>query len=224
MVVLGQPRSSAEYIQATSRVGRDDLKPGLVISLLNIHKPRDRSHYERFEAFHQSFYRAVEATSVTPFSPRAMDRGMAAVVVSLARHGETALTHASRAIDIAQVRPRLAWLKALIRDRAEQHTSDLTSEERLELGLRVEAKVDQILDAWEEIAAEKQAVQAGLQYCGFEAPPRPPLLHEPLDPDLRREPPQSKLRLFKAQRSLRAVEPSIPVFIRRLDGGTAEDT
>src|SRR5207249_3751503 len=75
MVVLGQPKTSAEYIQATSRVGRDPERPGLVVTLLNIHKPRDRSHYERFPTYHATFYRAVEAMSVTPFAPRAVDRG-----------------------------------------------------------------------------------------------------------------------------------------------------
>lgn len=74
MVVLGQPKTTAEYIQASSRVGRDEERPGLVITLMNIHRPRDRSHYERFQAWHNTFYRAVEATSVTPFSPRAIDR------------------------------------------------------------------------------------------------------------------------------------------------------
>src|SRR5205807_930877 len=101
MVVLGQPKTHAEYIQATSRVGRDDEKPGLVVTLLNIHKPRDRSHYERFEAYHESFYRAVEATSVTPFSPRAIDRGIAAVIVSLARLGWAPLTAPLNAAAIA---------------------------------------------------------------------------------------------------------------------------
>ena len=65
MVVLNQPKTSAEYIQATSRVGRDPERPGLVVTLLNIHRARDRSHYERFRAYHASFYRSVEATSVT---------------------------------------------------------------------------------------------------------------------------------------------------------------
>ena len=84
MVVLGQPNTTSEYIQATSRVGRDDNRPGLVVTLLNIHKPRDRSHYERFRHYHETFYRAVEAASVTPFSARALDRGFAG-----ARLGQT---------------------------------------------------------------------------------------------------------------------------------------
>ena len=85
MVGSGQPKTTAEYIQATSRVGRDHQRPGLVVTLLNINRPRDRSHYERFTAFHESFYRSVEATSVTPFSPRALDRGLAGTLVGLAR-------------------------------------------------------------------------------------------------------------------------------------------
>ncbi|MEI6415963.1 MAG: helicase-related protein, partial [Pseudomonadota bacterium] len=59
MVLLGQPKTCAEYIQASSRVGRDPERPGLILTLLNVHRPRDRSHYERFTAYHQSFYRGV---------------------------------------------------------------------------------------------------------------------------------------------------------------------
>ena len=70
MVVQGQPKTAAEYIQATSRVGRQADKPGLVLALLNVHKPRDRMHYEQFRQFHACFYRAVEATSVTPWAAR----------------------------------------------------------------------------------------------------------------------------------------------------------
>ena len=70
-LVQGQPKAAAEYIQATSRVGRLIDKPGLVLTILNTHKPRDRLHYEAFRHFHACFYRAVEATSVTPWAARA---------------------------------------------------------------------------------------------------------------------------------------------------------
>src|SRR5204863_848424 len=100
MVVSGQPKSAAEYIQATSRVGREVTRPGLVVTLLNVHRPRDRSHYERFSASHASFYRALEATEVTPFSPRAVDRGLPGVMVALARQGLPAMTAPPRARDV----------------------------------------------------------------------------------------------------------------------------
>lgn len=85
MVVNGQPKGMAEYIQATSRVGRGNVA-GLVVTVYNAGRPRDRSHYEAFRTWHQTLYREVEATSVTPFAPRARDRALHAVVVALARH------------------------------------------------------------------------------------------------------------------------------------------
>lgn len=83
MAVMGQPQSSSEYIQATSRVGRKF--PGLVVTIFNAARSRDRSHYESFVPYHQALYRAVEATSATPFAARARDRGLHGVLVSLAR-------------------------------------------------------------------------------------------------------------------------------------------
>jgi hypothetical protein len=83
MVMMGQPQSTSEYIQATSRVGRR--WPGLVVTLFNAARSRDRSHYENFTAYHSALYRQVEATSVTPFSARARDRGLHATIVGLAR-------------------------------------------------------------------------------------------------------------------------------------------
>ncbi|MBY4382619.1 helicase [Rhodococcus fascians] len=83
MTVMGQPQASAEYIQATSRVGRQ--YPGLVITIFNSARSRDRSHYESFRPFHQALYRAVEATSATPFAARARDRGLHGVLISMAR-------------------------------------------------------------------------------------------------------------------------------------------
>lgn len=86
MICAGQPKTTAEYIQATSRVGRDARGPGLVITLYNWARPRDLSHYETFEHYHQTYYRQVEALSVTPFARRALDRGLTALMVSGARH------------------------------------------------------------------------------------------------------------------------------------------
>lgn len=83
MVVNGQPKTTAEYIQATSRVGRH--KPGFVCTVLNWSRPRDLSHYETFEHYHATFYQHVEALSVTPFAPRAVDRGLTGVMASLLR-------------------------------------------------------------------------------------------------------------------------------------------
>ncbi|QCR47738.1 helicase-related protein [Streptomyces sp. SGAir0924] len=83
MAVMGQPQTTAEYIQATSRVGR--ARPGLVTVMLNSARARDRSHYENFQHYHSALYREVESTSVTPFSARARGRGLHAVIVALAR-------------------------------------------------------------------------------------------------------------------------------------------
>jgi len=84
MVLQGQPKSNSEYIQATSRVGRQN--PGLVVTMNDASRSRDRSHYEQFLTYHSSLYRYVEATSLTPFAERARDRALHAVLISLSRH------------------------------------------------------------------------------------------------------------------------------------------
>lgn len=83
MVVTGQPKTTAEYIQATSRVGRKH--PGLVVTMYNWLGARDLSHYERFRSYHSALYRYVEAISVTPFSSRALDRGLCGVFAGMIR-------------------------------------------------------------------------------------------------------------------------------------------
>lgn len=85
MVVAGQPKTTAEYIQATSRVGRRRDGPGLVCAVFNWARPRDLSHYERFEHYHATFYERVESLSLTPFAERALDRALSALLVSLVR-------------------------------------------------------------------------------------------------------------------------------------------
>ena len=83
--VAGQHKACAEYIQVTSRVGRNPKAPGFVCTVFNWARPRELSHYEQFEHFHATFYKHVEPLSVTPFSPGALQRGLAGLQVSLVR-------------------------------------------------------------------------------------------------------------------------------------------
>ncbi len=200
MVVLGQPKTVSEYIQATSRVGRDDQRPGLVVTLLNVHRPRDRSHYERFQVWHNSFYRAVEATSVTPFSPRALDKGLAAITVALARLGCSELTAALKAVDIVKHRDALNFVIDTIAERAEVQSLDQLSRE--ELRDKIREQVIELLDLWQYIATDKGILQYQNEVGGS-----PPLLFNPLDPDLDKQPLIASK--FKVARSLRDVEPTV---------------
>ena len=98
MVVTGQPKQNSEYIQATSRIGR--AHPGLVVTLYNAYRPRDLSHYENFTGYHAQLYRFVEGTTATPFSARARDRVLHALVISAIRllYPEMANNEDARAI------------------------------------------------------------------------------------------------------------------------------
>lgn len=198
MVVQGQPKTTAEYIQATSRVGRARGKPGLVVTLLNLHKPRDRTHHEQFRAFHMSFYRAVEATSVTPFASRALDRALAAMLVAAVRHLAAGLTpspaaeHAPSQADVVDVVRKAVLDKTLL--------TMISVEEREAVLERLEA----LREAWANIADEQTRGGQSFWYDHRSPPQR--LLQEPLKPletDL-----DGRRSWFAAGRSMRETEPS----------------
>jgi Helicase conserved C-terminal domain len=124
MVVAGQPKNTSEYIQATSRVGRSAAGPGLVITLFNWARPRDLSHYETFEHYHETFYKHVEALSVTPFSARALDRGLSGVLVGLMRLREERLNENVKAGQLKESDPLMLEVVDRIISRAEQALGD----------------------------------------------------------------------------------------------------
>ena len=223
MVVFGQPKTSAEYIQATSRVGRDHERPGLVVTILNIHKPRDRSHYERFAAYHESFYRSVEATSVTPFSPRALDRGLAGALVSLARQGHLPMTPPRGASEILRERTKLDFVVDALADRARECCGlDPASAEAQQIRQRVRDRANDLLDDWSKIANDLSQSGVPLQYQ-TEVGSAQRLLYEFLNPELRNLPPQNPKMKFRANRSMRDVEPSVSLWMKKLDGTEVEE-
>jgi superfamily II DNA or RNA helicase len=117
MVMNGQPKNTAEYIQATGRVGR--FFPGLVCTALTWARPRDLSHYETFEHYHATFYKHVEAQSVTPFAPRALDRGLTGAMVSLLRLNHDELNPNQGAEKLNDTtKPEVSPVKQTISDRA----------------------------------------------------------------------------------------------------------
>lgn len=132
MLVVGQPKLTSEYIQATSRVGRNTL--GAVFTLYNAMRSRDRSHYETFTSYHQSMYRYVEPSSVTPFSQPALKRALAAVLVTMMRYSVTELQEDDGAINIINHTEELEAAKQFILGRIkdnDEHNLYLTPAENL---------------------------------------------------------------------------------------------
>ncbi len=219
MVVYGQPKTSAEYIQATSRVGRDHARPGLVVTILNVNKPRDRSHYERFAAYHESFYRCVEATSVTPFSPRALDRGLAGTLVALARLGYAPMTPPRGAGEILKERPNLDFAVTCLSDRAKAHAT-MPADQAEQLRLKVRERAMDLFDEWSKIAMDLNQVGVALQYQKELGQARR-LLYEFLNPELKLL--RAGYRKFRANRSLRDVEPSVNLWLKTMDGADLDE-
>src|SRR5947209_10442029 len=175
MVVQGQPKTAAEYIQATSRIGRDHARPGLVVVVLNLHKPRDRTHFEQFGNFHRSFYRAVEATSVTPWATRALDRALAAIVVAAARHIDPSLAPDAAVKELKNRPTTRAAVRDAIVARAPAAAVPGGKAALAEL-------IDGLLDAWIATADEQSA---GGNIFGYASRPSPHrLLHMPLSPEI----------------------------------------
>lgn len=129
MIVNGQPKSTAEYIQASSRVGRGI--HGLVITLYNFGRPRDVSHFEHFNGYHAALYRSVEASSVTPWAPRARDKALHAVVAAVVRHLVSGMDGDRAARDFVATDANVQHLIAAIAARAGSASGDIETADTL---------------------------------------------------------------------------------------------
>jgi hypothetical protein len=205
MVVSGQPKTSAEYIQATSRVGR--VHPGLIIDVFNWIRPRDTSHYERFRHYHETFYRHVEATSVTPFSARARDRALPAVLASYVRLAEESSASESAARDFRKDSPAAARIMEFLTRRAFDATN------REDVRTETDMQLRNLIDDWDDWATDTDPelvyTQRGIG-TGTPVPPRLNLLS--------RMEQRGAKGCWPAAGSLREVEPEVDVVLR--DAGT----
>jgi hypothetical protein len=215
MLVVGQPKNTAEYIQASSRVGRQASKPGLVVTLANRSRPRDMAHYEQFQHYHETFYAHVEALSVTPFSDAALERGLTGLLVSVARVTDErnipSLSSETGAGSIAIRRPFVEKLVDRIVERiAVASQDDLVAEAaRGKLILRLDKWTDES-DKWSGALTYQKDTVAGGQIVS-------PLLASP-----ETAVPDENSRLFQVANSMREVQPEINLLVTPFAGKLAE--
>ena len=190
-----------------------------MITLLNVHKPRDRSHYERFRHYHETFYRSVEASSVTPFSARALDRGLSGAFVGLARHLEPEMTP-------ADAPARYADLYATLRERVievfrERVLRAVSDEDREDAEREVRERLQDLSDSWLAVLRDWKDEGKTVLYQKYELKRdgAKPLLRELLEKDFR----SVHHRKFRANRSLRDVEAQVQVELHEYQFSPAEE-
>ncbi|MER5738539.1 helicase-related protein [Streptomyces sp. NPDC002262] len=154
MLMQGQPKTTAEYIQATSRVGRHAV-PGLVVTFFNATRPRDRSHYETFDVYHRSLYRHVEPTSVTPWSAHSRRRALHAALVILVRHG-LGLSAENQAGELVDRLPEVVAVAERLAARAAAGDPRAAAE--------VHDELDALLSAWQQHALDARKEGKELYY------------------------------------------------------------
>lgn len=123
MIINGQPLTTAEYIQASSRVGRSET-PGIVFANYYREQARSLSHYESFRPYHEAFYRFVEPASVTPYTYQARRRALSAALVIVMRHGVSGLLENAAAANFDPNNLHVAKAIKQLKQRCERSVPD----------------------------------------------------------------------------------------------------
>ena len=160
MIVNGQPLTTAEYIQATSRVGRAGV-PGLVFANYYRHQARSLSHYESFRPYHESFYRFVEPSSVTPFTHQVRSRALHAALVIAIRHACTELRGNKSAGAFDRDSPEVRAVIAELERRCERAAAGTGQ------GPDVAAHVERLAGEWHD---EARRCEEGSRQLNYDAP------------------------------------------------------
>lgn len=185
-----------------------------MVTCFNVRRPRDRSHYERFVAYHQSFYRYVEATSLTPFSGPALERGLAGTLLAMTRLGHSVMTAPTAAMDIETHRLLAEECVEVLAARGAAQTSGAGESARLKKAL--EDRAHKILEAWQKLTKEARH-EGGTKrsYSRFDKDKTAgkPLLYTIIDDDP--PPTHSDDARFAAPTSMRDVEPSVHLWLER---------
>ena len=155
MVVNGQPLTTGEYVQATSRVGRGDV-PGIVVANYYRHQARSLSHYERFRPYHESFYRFVEPNSVTPYTFQVRRRGLHAALVIALRHAVDGLNENSAAGRFDRESTDVGTVVSALKQRIRRACPEKTEE--------VEAHIELLLREWHDEGERCRKVRQALHY------------------------------------------------------------
>lgn len=155
MVINGQPLTTAEYIQTSSRVGRAEV-PGLVFTNYYRSQARSLSHYENFRAYHESFYRFVEPTSVTPFTYQARRRALHTAMVLVVRHVCPALLADNTAGDFRVDDPLVQSALDLLKQRCAQADPARADE--------VAQALDALAAQWSDFAVRSAQERVQLKY------------------------------------------------------------
>ncbi|WP_317228870.1 helicase-related protein [Clavibacter sp. MX14-G9D] len=209
MLMVGQPKTTSEYIQATSRVGRGKVR-GIVATLFRSNRARDRSHFETFRGYHDALYRSVEPTSVTPWSLASRERSLAGALVVLIRHLGPGLSSNDAAKDLDLDNAAQRALVDMLVDGLIERVANADSVEVSE----TRGRVNTLLSQWDRRARAAREASASLLYDRAKAD----------DSALFKRFGQSGEGWLVAD-SMRSVEPNVAVEVREPyeEGSSAKD-